>query len=450
MRHLFFIAASAVLLMTLGWGQDEHTVPVSAIGPELPYTEVLTPPAPVNNVQMPLTFSSDGERSNVLSGSIQVGSGYNDNALVAPKDHVSNVSVLVVPRIEIRQNRERWSLDFAYSPGITSNQNLSEQNQFAQNLSFASNYRLSPHVSLQLRDNFAVTNNLFSGLFGNTPGPGPLQQSNASVITPLADSTSNNSGLSVTYQFSSSSLVGLSGNYYFVNYGSVAGTTGTAGFINSRSPSAGGFYAHRFSNRHWLGVKYMFQQFMFNPGSRTTLHGMLGFYSLTLGSHMTLSLWAGPQYSTTFFPLPSLAGTLALPSQWSPMSGATIDWIGRHTSLRAGYWRQISDGGGLAEAVELQQADAEFSHRLAARWTATARVTYARNNPLHVVSATAPLRSLQANTGIEYRVTDNLGVSIAYGRQQQAYEYVRLPSATANQNRAWFSLSYIFARPLGR
>jgi hypothetical protein len=356
----------------------------------------------------------------------------------------------VVPRIEIRQNRERWSLDFAYSPGITSNQNLSEQNQFAQNLSFASNYRLSPHVSLQLRDNFAVTNNLFSGLFGNTSGPGPLQQSNASVITPLADSTSNNSGLSATYQFSASSLVGVSGNYYFVNYGSIAGTTGTAGFINSRSPSAGGFYAHRFSNRHWLGATYMFQQFMFNPGSRTTLHGVLGFYSLTLGSHVTLSLWAGPQYSTTRFPQPSLGGASVLPSQWSPISGATIDWKGRHTTLHAGYSRQISDGGGLAEAVDLQQADAEFSHRLAARWTATARVAYARNNPLHIVSATAPLRSLQANTGIEYRVTDNLGVSIAYGRQQQTYEYVLLPSATANQNRAWFSLSYIFARPLGR
>ena len=74
--------------MTFGWGQDGHTVPASAIGPELPYTEVLTPPPPVNSVQMPLTFSSDGERSNILSGGIQVGGGYNDNALVTPTDHI--------------------------------------------------------------------------------------------------------------------------------------------------------------------------------------------------------------------------------------------------------------------------------------------------------------------------------------------------------------------------
>lgn len=315
-RHIFLITVSAGLLATLCWGQDAHTVPAEALGPELPYTDVLTPPPPVNSVQLPLTFSSDRERSNLLSGGIQVGSGYNDNALVTPNSPISNVSVLVVPRIEIRQNRERWSLDFVYSPGITINQNLSEQNQFAHSLSFTTNYRLSPHVSLQLRDNFAMTNNLFSGLLGNGAGPGPLQQSNSSVITPLANSTSNNSGLGLTYQFSASSLVGVSGNYYFVNYGSIAGTTGTSGFIDSRSPTAGGFYAHRFSNRHWVGATYNFQQFMFDPGNRTTVHGMLGFYSLILGSHITLSLWAGPQYSTTFVsnvlvPQPTGGGTLA-------------------------------------------------------------------------------------------------------------------------------------------
>jgi hypothetical protein len=454
-RITFLNAVSVVLLASFGWGQDAHTVPASAIGPEQPYTEVLTPPMPVNNVQMPLTFSSDGERSNILSGGIQVGGGYNDNALVTAENHRSNVSVLIVPSIEIRQTRERWSLDFAYSPGITINQNLAEQNQFAHSLSFSTNYRLSQHVSLQLRDNFAKTNNLFSGLFGNAPGPGPLQQSNSSVITPLADSTGNNGGLSLTYQFSASSLVGISGNYYFVNYGSIAGTTGTSGFIDSRSPSAGGFYAHRFSNRHWLGATYNFQQLMFDPGGRTVIHSALGFYSLILGSHMTLSLWAGPQYSTSYVrnllvAQPGAGGTLALPSQWSPAAGVMFDWQGSHTSLQAGYARQISDGGGLAEAVTLQQGDAEFRRRLTARWTARAGVAYARNNPLHTISATAPLRSVQGSAGIGYRLTDNLEMGVLYGRQQQRYEYPLLPVATANQNHVWFSLSYTFVRPLGR
>jgi hypothetical protein len=193
---------------------------------------------------------------------------------------------------------------------------------------------------------------------------------------------------------------------------------------------------------------------MFNPGGHTTIHRILGFYSLTVGAHMTLSFWAGPQYSTSFVsnvlvPQPS-AGTLALPSQWSPAAGAMFDWQGSHTSLHAEYSKQISDGGGLAETVTMQGVDAEIRRRLAARWTASVRGAYTRNDPLHTLSTSAPLRSFQGNAGIEYRITDNLGVSILYGRQQQRYEYALLPSATANQNRVWFSLSYAFARPLGR
>ena len=332
---------------------------------------------------------------------------------------------------------------------------MGEQNQFAHNLSFSTNYRLSPHVSLQLRDNFAKTNNLFSGLFGSTAGPGPLQQSNSSVITPLADSTSNNTGLGVTYQFSASSLVGVSGNYSFVNYGSVTGTPGISGFIDSRWASAATFYAHRFSNRHWVGATYDFKQLMFDPGGQTVVHSALGFYSLILGSHMTLSLWAGPQYSTTYvssmlIPQLGASSTLTLPSQWTPAGGVMYSWEGSRTGLQVGYSQLISDGSGVAQAVNSQQADAGFRRRLAARWTAIGGVGYARNNPLHTLSAIAPLRSFQGNAGIEYRLTDNLGMSISYARQQQRYEYPLLPSAAANQNRVWFSLSYMFARPLGR
>jgi len=285
------IVLTSIFLLLAGrsWAEEPATNPPQpALGAQLPYTEVLTPPLPVNGVQMPFALLSESSRSNFIRGDIQLGSGYDDNALVTPNNHVSNVSFLVLPRIEVRQNRERLSLDFVYSPGLTINQHLSERNQTAQSLDFTMNYRLSPHVGLQLRDNFAMTNNLFSGLFGNTPGPGPLQQSNSSVITPLADSTSNNSGLGLTYQFRASSLVGVSGNYYFVNYGSVAGANGGSGLIDSRSGSAAGFYAHRFSNRHWVGVTYNFQQLMFYPGGRTTIPRALGFYSIPRAYHLLL------------------------------------------------------------------------------------------------------------------------------------------------------------------
>jgi len=66
MKHFLFglVAIAPVFLVTVGWGQDGDTVPASAPGPgtpypEMPYTVALTPPTPVNGVQMPLMFSSD-------------------------------------------------------------------------------------------------------------------------------------------------------------------------------------------------------------------------------------------------------------------------------------------------------------------------------------------------------------------------------------------------------
>ncbi len=119
---------------------------------------------------------------------------------------------------------------------------------------------------------------------------------------------------------------------------------------------------------------------MFDPGGRTVVHGVLGFYSLMLDKHMTLSLWAGPQYSTTYvssmlIPQQGAGSTLTLPSQWTPAGGVMYSWEGSRTRLHAGYSRQISDGSGVAEAVTSQQADAEFRRRLAARWTARAGVS---------------------------------------------------------------------------
>ena len=125
-------------------------------------------------------------------------------------------------------------------------------------------------------------------------------------------------------------------------------------------------------------------------------------------------------------------------------------WEGSRTSLQVGYSRLISDGSGVAEALtrSRQMPGSDDDWRRAGQQQCG--LAYARNNPLHTLSATAPLRSFQGNAGIEYRLTDNLGMSISYARQQQRYEYPLLPSAAANQNRVWFSLSYMFARPLGR
>ena len=455
-RHTILAACAFFLLAVCSVAQTPEAAPaVASEEREIQYSEPLTLPMPMRTAQAPLAVSSENRRSNILSAGIQLGTAFNDNVLATPAYHVSNVSYLAVPRFELRQTRERWGLDLLYSPALTVNQQLSQQNQTAHSLSLLMNYGLSPHVNLQLRENLTRTNNLFSGLLDESIAPGPMQQPNPSLFVPLTDSTTNSNGADLTYRFGANSLVSASGSYYFVNYGKVAGGSGTYYLIDSRSANGSSSIAHRFSNRHWLGLSYGFQQLMFDPGSRTTVQRALLFYSYAVGTHMSLSMWAGPQYSTSQGNNVIVAGTGQVlsyggSSKWSPGGGAQLEWQGSHTAFRAGYVRQITDGGGLAEAVMTQQVDVQFQRQLATRWSATTEVGYATNHPLQRIALSADFNSLRGNAGIEYRFSERVGLSLFYGRQQQRYEYPIFPTALSNQNRVWFSLAYTFVRPLGR
>jgi hypothetical protein len=373
--------------------------------------------------------------------------------LGSSEHRVGDVSYLVFPTLDITETRERWTLNFGYSPGFTVNQKVNERNQSAHDLHLLFGYRLSPHVSLQLRDSFNKSTTLFSSAMpSSAEQPAPIQGPNTSLITPYANTTSNTSGLDLTYQFGRDSLVGVSGGYYFTNYEN-AGTPGQSyGFIDTRSWNGDAFYAHRFAGRHWIGLTYNYQRLLFDPGYRTDVQRALLFYSVTLSSHMSFSLWAGPERSMNLVPSLTLASTPALvpvaDKSWYGAGGLTWTWQGTRTGLSLGYSQQISDGAGLAQAVRMQEGNAEVRRRLTQRWTTSVGALYASNNPL-TVSALQPFKSLSGNAGFDYQMTEHLGLGLRYGRDQQKYAAI-VQSSAVNRNRVWFSISYSFTRPLGR
>jgi hypothetical protein len=462
MKGLSVVTWSIVLLAATGWGQDPSSPPVPAFGSdtdvsssELPYTEALQPPIPVRGMQMPLTFSSDTERSNFVMGSLRFAAGFDDNVLGTSSGHVSDMTYMILPSVDVGQSRERWTWDFGYSPGFTMSQRLTQTNEAAQALHLLFAYRLSPHITAQIRDNFEKTNSLFSGVLDNTAvaGPGPLQQSNPSVVTPQVERTGNSSGLDLTYQVGANSLVGASGYFYFVNYGRPASVAGqTYALIDSRSEGGDSFYAHRFSNRHWLGLTYNFQRLLFDPGDQTDVNRALFFYSISGESPITFSIWAGPERATSVIPGSLTTGNSPASSatRWNPATGAILSWQGRRTSFRVEYSRQTSDGGGLAQAVRLQGVDGEVRQRLSPRWTFSVGSGYGKNNPLNAALGYPPYHSIRSNAGFEYVLTDSLQFGFHYGRDQLTYDYPSSVQLSSNRNRAWFSASYSFSRPLGR
>ena len=416
----------------------------------LPYSEVLAPPMPVARVRAPLTLGSEAPRSNFIRGSFGITAAYDDNMLSTTTHRVGDASYLFFPTLDFVQTRGRWLWDVNYSPGFTINQRVSERNQAAHDLHLLLGYRLSPHVTLQLHDSFSKSTSLFSDFSGMRPEPpGPQPGPNLSPVIPITKRTGNTSGVDLTYQFGRDSMIGASGGYYFVDYGAVEATSGqTYRLIDTRSWNADTFYTHRFGGRHWLGVSYMMQRLMFDPGYPTEVQRALGFYSVLLGSHISFSLWAGPERASSLVAglQPGLVGPTWHAPQWNGAGGVQWNWQGQRTAFGIGYTRQTSDGGGLAQAVRMNLASAEVRRQLTRRWDASLGAMYARNDALNPPAIQA-MRGLSGTADLRWQMTEQVGLAVRYARYRQEYTLRGVP---ADRNRASVSISYSFSRPVGR
>jgi hypothetical protein len=423
-------------------------------GTELPYSEPLAPPAIANGVQAPMAVGAESTRSNFVSGSFRFVGGFDDNPLFTSNKSASNFSYLFAPGIMFARTRERWSWTLAYNPGFTINQRLNDRNQSSHDLSTYLTFRLSPHVTLRFLDTFEKTSSLFSGVLASplVPESGPVQGPNQSLITPLAQRTGNVSSVDLGYQFSASSMIGAGGTYYLTNYDQVAGPAGAlTGLIDNRSIAADGYYAHRFSNKQWFGTRYDFQRMTFDIGGRTTVYRMAMFYVVPLGTSVSVSLWAGPERSSTDVPATSDLLLARSDSRWSGAGGASFDWTGQHTGFRAGYVRRTSDGGGLSAAVALQQVDVGLRRQLSARWSTDLGVLYANDNPIQTfVNSVGKIRVLSLTAGFSRLVTNDLSFGVQYGRDRQRSTDAPSSLSLVQRNRVLLSLSYSFSRPLGR
>ena len=221
-------------------------------------------PAPVSGEGYSMGFTSE-TRSNYLRGGLVFGSAYDTDATTGANGQaVSEVSYTVSPTISLDQTRSRLHWVFNYSPGFTFYQKTSALNQANQNLGVNLRYRLSPHVTLSLRDSFLKTSNVLNQPNQDFAQPvsGSVFVPNSSVIAPLADMLSNTANASLTYQFSPNGMIGASGTFANLHYPNQSQVPGL-GDSSSRAGSA--FYNHRLSKMHYIGATYQYQNFLAYP-----------------------------------------------------------------------------------------------------------------------------------------------------------------------------------------
>jgi hypothetical protein len=457
MRSFNSICLGVLLASVPVWSQQEqHTTPApAATGPisgifvngDSDADRMLTPP-PVSGETYPVSFTSE-ERANYLRGGVTFNTAYSDNVLGATSTSpVSDVSYSVWPTIALDETTSRLHAVLTYAPGFTFYQRTSGFNEADENLSLALQYRLSPHVTVSLRDSFQKSSNVFNqpdqGLAGVVSGA--AGGVNDSVIAPLADRLSNNGNAGITYQFAANAMIGANGTFTNLHY---PDPTEVPGLYDAASRGGSAFYSYRLAKQHYIGVAYQYQDLLSYPTggtNETQTHGAFLFYTFYPAPTFSFSVFGGPQYYSAG---PQYTGatpsTVPALQSWSPAAGASLNWQARHTSMAFSYSHGVSGGGGLVGAVELDSANASLRQQITRNFGASLAGAYANNGVL-AVSALGG-HSVSGSAALQRQVGEHLKMEAGYTRLHQNYSFI---SANPDTNREWVSVSYQFARPLGR
>jgi hypothetical protein len=438
------IGMAIIVLSASVWAQVDSSG--GAIGSGSSGAGMLTP-APVSGEGYSMGFTSE-TRANYLRGALTFSSAYDTEATIGTNGRaVSDASYSVWPTVSLDQTRSRFHWVFNYSPGFTFYQKTSALNQANQNLGINLSYRLSPHVTLNLRDSFLKTSNVLNQPNQDFAQPvsGSVFVPNESVIAPLADVLSNTANASLTYQFSPNGMVGASGTFSNLHYSNQAQVPGL-GDSTSRAGSA--FFNRRLSKMHYIGATYQYQNFLAYPTigqSETTAHSVFLFYTLYLKPTVSISLFGGPQYSQTQqFGLPTMTG-------WSPAGGASMGWQGRLTSFALSASRAVNDSGGLSGAVEAVSATASLRRQISRNLSASVGGCYADNNMLDPLATfNTSGHTVSGSASVQRQVGEHFNVQLQYMHLHQSYSDVAVLSAVPNRDRVAVNISYQFSRPLGR
>jgi hypothetical protein len=206
---------------------------------------------------------------------------------------------------------------------------------------------------------------------------------------------------------------------------------------------------------HYLGVIYQYQRLLSYPApgtNQTQTHALLLFYTLYATPRFSISIFGGPEYAEIGQLFSDTASTPFPASRsWNPAAGGSLSWQGRMSNVAISYSHLIASGGGLIGAVQMDGASASIRQQISRMLSASAVGAYAQNNVLaaasllggngHTVSGTASLQQM---------IGQHLNLQLGYMRLHEDYSTVAVLAANPNTNREFVSISYQFARPLGR
>ena len=432
------------------WSQVETSTTEATTSPasEAP---MKTPP-PVSGSAYPITVGSE-TRSNYLYAGVILNTAYNDNVLAGTTTNpVSDISYSIRPTITLDQTTLRLHDTLTYSPGFTFYRRTTSLNEADQALAWNFQYRLSPHMTVSLQDSFRKSSNVFNQFYPLSGGSisGSAQSSLVPVVAPITDQLNNAANAELTYQFGRNDMIGASGTFTNLHY---LDPNEVPGLSDSSSRGGATFYSHRLSTTRYFGATYQYSEILGSSQStqniaqsETQTQTLFLFLTVYLNPSLSLSLSGGPQYyEDSESPLPASRS-------WKPAAMASMGWQGHRASFAASYSQLVSGGGGLLGTYYSHNANGTIRWQLARTWTVGPAATYSINkNVNQSMSLSNPGGyMISGAVSAEHAIGGRLKLEVGYMHLHQSYASIAVISNAPDTNREYISLSYQFARPLGR
>jgi len=409
---------------------------------------------------IPLTLKSEIPTENVLSGSFDVGTSYDDNVLFGSPKQISDWSFIFRPRLKLARSTNRLSFSFHVSPWLVKFDRIDARDEFTTDSGFDFNYKFTPHFSMRLREAFIYTDHVDfgsqaaqSGAASTTGTPSLLDQGTSVIFVPFARRISSLSDLAFKDQLNPQSEIQVSGDFYILRLHNVQEVS-TFPFVNTEAQGARALYFYHITPRQSIGAMYDFQDFSFEQdhSSRNLVHTFFYVHAVQISERQTLEGFVGPQYSSA-----TNSGTTgggAFPpgtsNEWTWAGGLAYGWQGANTRLRASILRDIGAGEGVLGAVERSEGTVEARRQLTHHWIGSAGVGYERNNSLFNSAAIGTLSSFFATTSAIYKISDSWKAEVRYYRNQQSRNGTVSKLLAGDRDIVELTVGYQFTHPLGR
>jgi hypothetical protein len=430
--------------------REEDSEPLVVGHPE----DRMQAPPPVTGMSFDRAFTSE-EQGNYLRYGMSFTTAHTDNALGGLSgNQASDFSYSLAPTIAIDETTSRMHWVANYAPGFTFYQHTSSRNEADHHASIDVAYRFSPRLSISARDGFEKSSSVFNqanlGAAGGVSGG--VQVPNLSVIAPVASRLSNAATLDLTYQFALNQMVGAAESFTNLHY---PDPTQVPGLFDSASQVGSGFYSLRLSSRNYLGGIYQYQRLLSYPTaglSETQTNSAMLFYTVYPNPHFSISMFGGPQYANTMQPAGSSSVVhTAITREWTPAAGGSLAWQGQFQNLAFSYSHLIAGGGGLMSAVHMDSAAFSFRRQLVKTLSASINGLYTQNKIIDDLSEMGfDGHTLSGTAAVQKRIGEHLGLELGYTRLHQSYGSIPVLAKNPDTNREFISISYQFARPLGR